>query len=164
MRLRRHCGAASLPMSLDSLPSNITQAELAGERDEIQKRIAAAIIVTAEQHLPIRAPIIVLQVTPLVNEGQGERRVSRRVMPSPATVITCSNRFLCRQLLAANAHFTRHRGTSATPTRSSRNTSRRMCWQVASASGGEATPSLSFHALHLRDAPVAGDSRLFPER
>jgi hypothetical protein len=45
-----------------SLPSTMTRAQLAAERDDIQKRIASALLVMAEPHAPIKAPIIVLQV------------------------------------------------------------------------------------------------------
>ena len=45
-----------------SLPSTMTRAQLAAERDDIQKRIASALLVMAEPHAPLRAPVIVLQV------------------------------------------------------------------------------------------------------
>ena len=44
------------------LPSSMTRAQLAADRDDIQKRIASALLVITEPHAPVKAPVIVLQV------------------------------------------------------------------------------------------------------
>jgi hypothetical protein len=44
------------------LPSSMTRAQLAADRDDIQKRIASALLIITEPHAPVKAPVIVLQV------------------------------------------------------------------------------------------------------
>lgn len=58
-------GAAARQQHQRSLPSNMTRAQLAADRDAIQKRIASALLVVAEPHSPVKAPVIVLQVSRL---------------------------------------------------------------------------------------------------
>ena len=48
--------------ALGQPPGSVSKRDLAAQRDDIQTRIARAIIVPADELVPIRSPIVILQV------------------------------------------------------------------------------------------------------